>query len=113
MRGAYREKDIVLSVGKYLKEELSGEYDIIMTRDTDKFITLSERPKMGNRTGAKLFVSLHVNAAVNTAANGVEVYFSLRNLLLTRNELPNMKIVSEKNSEKIKLYCTNFRRNCL
>ena len=58
-----------------MKEELSGEYDIIMTRDTDKFITLSERPKMGNRTGAKLFVSLHVNAAVNTAANGVEVYF--------------------------------------
>ncbi|WP_276797945.1 N-acetylmuramoyl-L-alanine amidase family protein [Fusobacterium gonidiaformans] len=74
-RGAYREKDIVLSVGKYLKEELGGEYDIIITRDTDKFITLSERPKMGNRAGAKLFVSLHVNAAVNTAANGVEVYF--------------------------------------
>lgn len=74
-RGSYREKDIVLSIGNFLKEELSQDFDVIITRSRDEFITLSERPKMGNRAGAKLFVSIHVNAAVNTAANGVEVYF--------------------------------------
>lgn len=75
VRGSYREKDIVLAIGKYLREELSQDFEVMMTRDSDKFITLSERPKMGNRNGAKLFVSIHINAAVNSSANGVEVYF--------------------------------------
>lgn len=59
-------------------------------------------------------MSLHVNAAVNTAANGVEVYFSLRNLLLTPGTVTQYEnSFGEKFGEKSKLYCTNFRRNCL
>lgn len=75
VRGNVREKDIVIAVAKYLRDELKDEFDIIMTRDNDTFITLSERPNMGNRKGAKFFVSIHANASVNKAANGVEVYY--------------------------------------
>lgn len=75
LRGSYREKDIALAVSRYLREELSEEFEILMTRDQDVFIQLSQRPKMGNKAGAKLFVSVHVNAAENKAANGAEVYF--------------------------------------
>lgn len=75
VRDSYREKDFVLSIGNALKEELSKDFDVIITRSRDEFVTLSERPKIGNKAGAKLFVSIHINASTNRAANGVEVYF--------------------------------------
>jgi N-acetylmuramoyl-L-alanine amidase len=71
----YYEKDIVLNIGKYLQEELKNDFNIVMTRNTDKFITLSERSKIANRAGANLFVSLHVNASRDPKAEGMEVFY--------------------------------------
>lgn len=75
MRKSVVEKKIVLSVGTYLKEELSKDFNVIMTRDSDFFVTLSERPKIANRNKAALFVSVHANASENKSANGVEVFY--------------------------------------
>ncbi len=75
LRGNVLEKDIVLAVSKYLRDELKKDFDIIMTRDADFFVKLHERPKIGNKKGAKLFVSIHANAANNKKANGVEVFY--------------------------------------
>ena len=61
MRGNIREKDIVLSVGKNLRDRLAKDF--------------SERPKIGNKNKAALFVSIHANASENTSANGVEVFY--------------------------------------
>ncbi|MGL6113430.1 MAG: N-acetylmuramoyl-L-alanine amidase family protein, partial [Cetobacterium sp.] len=52
--GKYKEKDIVLSVGKYVREELGSDYDVIMTRSTDVFIPLSQRSRVGNKAKADL-----------------------------------------------------------
>ena len=75
MRGNIREKDIVLSVGKNLRDRLAKDFNVIMTRDSDFFVVLSERPKIGNKNKAALFVSIHANASENTSANGVEVFY--------------------------------------
>lgn len=75
LRGNVKEKDIVLSVSKFLKDELSNDFNVIMTRNTDVFIKLSERPEIANKSKAKLFVSVHANASENTKANGVEVFY--------------------------------------
>ena len=75
MRGSVVEKKIVLAVSTYLKEELSKDFNVIMTRDSDFFVVLSERPKIGNKNKAALFVSVHANAAENKSANGVEVFY--------------------------------------
>lgn len=75
LRGNVKEKDIVLSVSKFLKDELSNDFNVIMTRNTDIFIKLSERPEIANKSKAKLFVSIHANASENTKANGVEVFY--------------------------------------
>lgn len=75
VRGSTREKDIVLTVGKFLKDELSEDFNVIMTRSTDVFIQLPARPKLANSKNAKLFVSIHANAAENKKANGVEVFY--------------------------------------
>lgn len=71
----YYEKDIVLSIGKYLQEELGKDFNIVMTRSTDKFVTLSERSRIANRAKADLFISLHVNAARDSKAEGMEIFY--------------------------------------
>jgi len=70
------EKDVVLNVGKYLRKMIKERTDltVYMTRDTDIFIPLEERTAFANKKKADIFVSIHVNAARNRNARGVETY---------------------------------------
>ena len=71
-----KEKDLVLAIGRMVREKLSrtGEYDVRMTRDSDVFIPLEERTAMANKGRADLFVSLHINASPNRRAEGISTY---------------------------------------
>lgn len=71
-----KEKDITLAVGKKLAQELREKtgYEVILTRDRDVFIPLEERTAIANSKEGDLFVSIHVNAAPNQAAKGIETY---------------------------------------
>ncbi len=71
----YREKDLALAVALKLEQELGKDYNVIMTRRTDVFKTLQERPEMGNNRYADLFVSIHLNSSSSSSANGTEVYY--------------------------------------
>ena len=69
------EKDLALDVARRLKNLLEGaDFEVVMTRDSDVYIPLGQRPKVANRAKADLFVSLHFNAAASTAASGFESY---------------------------------------
>ncbi|OQY09987.1 MAG: hypothetical protein B6I28_01925 [Fusobacteriia bacterium 4572_132] len=72
------EKDLVLKFAKKLKTKLKNKYDILLTRDTDKFITLKNRSKIANDFGADLFISLHMNANRDKTASGTEVFYYSR-----------------------------------
>jgi N-acetylmuramoyl-L-alanine amidase len=71
------EKDLVLDValklGEYVEEKLG--INVVYTRKSDKFIELEERGHIANRAGAKLFVSIHINAAHTRSARGTETFF--------------------------------------
>ena len=71
-----KEKDIVLDVAlkvaKILREKLGCE--VILTRDRDVFVPLEERTAIANAKEADLFLSIHVNAAPNHDAHGIETY---------------------------------------
>lgn len=71
-----REKDIVLEISKYLYEYLKSdpELSVHLTRKTDIFIPLEERTAIANKLKADIFISIHANAAKNTAASGVETF---------------------------------------
>ncbi len=70
------EKEIVLDVAKRLRTLLEGAgIKVIMTRDTDDFISLPERTIIAARSGADLFVSVHVNSNQDHAVNGFLIYY--------------------------------------
>jgi len=72
-----QEKDIVLDVAKQLKVMLSEhpEFEIVMTRERDEFISLEERTAIANSRRGDLFLSIHTNSAPRLTARGVESYF--------------------------------------
>jgi len=70
------EKEIVLDVAKRLRDLLEGiGIKVIMTRDTDDFISLPERTAIAARERADLFISIHVNSNHDHAVNGFLVYY--------------------------------------
>ncbi len=70
------EKTIVLDVTLRVARLLEGQnVDVILTRSTDKFITLDERSDISNRSRADLFVSIHADySAANRQARGFTVF---------------------------------------
>ncbi len=74
--GGMDEKEIVLDVAKRLRMLLeSAGIKVIMTRDTDNFISLPERTIITSRSGVDLFVSVHVNSNQDHAVSGLLVYY--------------------------------------
>ncbi len=71
-----KEKDIALDVAKRLEKKLSKNMNvkIIMTRDEDIFLRLSERTKIANESNGNLFISIHTNAAEDRRASGFETF---------------------------------------
>lgn len=75
-RSGLREKDVNLDIAKRLSILLNAEgVHTLLTRATDKFVPLSERVNIANRSGAELFISVHSNAARSRSLNGLEVYY--------------------------------------
>jgi N-acetylmuramoyl-L-alanine amidase len=70
------EKEIVLDVAKRLRMLLeSAGLKVIMTRDSDNFISLPERTIIAAQSGADLFVSVHVNSNRDHMVSGLLVYY--------------------------------------
>ena len=73
-----REKELVLDVGRRLRAYIKNNYpdvEVIMTRDSDRFVALEERTAIANSRHADLFISVHANASPSRAASGVETFF--------------------------------------
>ncbi|MFO7988110.1 MAG: N-acetylmuramoyl-L-alanine amidase [Desulfotignum sp.] len=70
------EKDIVLKLAHNLAQKLRERLHctVILTRDSDKKLTLEERTAIANTQRADLFISLHTNAARNKNLAGIETY---------------------------------------
>lgn len=72
--GVRLEKDDNLTLGLATRDALLKypHVNVILTRSTDEYISLSERCRIANEAGADLFVSLHRNSAQD--GQGVEVW---------------------------------------
>ena len=70
------EKNINLAVGLELAKILNARgFRVVMTRQTDVYLTLQERTDIANAQNADLFVSVHVNALPSRKSmTGFEIY---------------------------------------
>ncbi len=84
------EKNLNLTIALLLKEKLETEgIQVIMTRQTDedtdgltgfhKRQDLEERARIGNESGANLYVSIHINASTTRKDQGFQVWYGSGN----------------------------------
>ena len=70
------EKSLALKIAALLGGELASRgYDVFFTRELDTFIPLGFRTKIANNEKADLFISIHLNAAADPAAQGIETWY--------------------------------------
>lgn len=81
MVGYVQEKETTLAVALRVRERLRGKgVEVIMTRDRDMHLSpdkstdLGMRAKMANAGTVNAFVSIHVNAAASSSAQGIETW---------------------------------------
>jgi N-acetylmuramoyl-L-alanine amidase len=74
-RTGVKEKDFVLDIALRVKAHLAAAgIRVVMTRDSDRFWELEDRPYLAARGGGDLFLSLHMNAAASRTVRGIETF---------------------------------------
>ncbi len=75
-KNGLREKDVNLDISGKLSALLRQEgVQTVLTRTSDRFIPLSTRVNIANKSGADLFISIHSNANRSRSLSGFEVYY--------------------------------------
>jgi N-acetylmuramoyl-L-alanine amidase len=71
------EKYVVLKIARRLARKIRKDLncEVIMTRTSDRYLTLEERTAFANTQNADLFISIHTNAARDRRAYGIETFF--------------------------------------
>jgi N-acetylmuramoyl-L-alanine amidase len=73
----HMEKVTALDISQRLKALLTagGEFDVILTRDSDIHVPLETRTVLANQKRADLFISIHVNAYSDKRRRGIETFY--------------------------------------
>ena len=77
----YRESDLMLELAAAVKESLvrNTNFEVILTRNEDVFLSLENRIALATQSGADLFVSLHADAVIEGEASGTTIYLLSEN----------------------------------
>ena len=70
-----KEKDVALAIAKRLRTVLTEQgLEVVLTRETDKFVRLEERARLANVARGDLFISVHCNPLPQRNIRGIETY---------------------------------------
>ena len=73
--GKLLEKNLNLQLARRVELLLKEKgYRVLLTRKSDRFLSLSARSAFANANKADLFISIHTNSAASKTPNGLEVY---------------------------------------
>jgi N-acetylmuramoyl-L-alanine amidase len=82
------EKDITLAIALAVQKEMAQNknFNIVLTRDSDKTVTLEDRKKEIKRLKPDIMISIHINAGFDKNATGFEIYYpGLKNIENQKN----------------------------
>lgn len=76
VREGLTEAQIILTFARELAEALrrTGRFDVVMTRDSDTFVSLEQRITVAHSAQADVFLSLHADALEDGEAQGATLY---------------------------------------
>ncbi|MBW1968144.1 MAG: N-acetylmuramoyl-L-alanine amidase [Deltaproteobacteria bacterium] len=76
LKGVY-EKNISLKIARRLADKIRKKLNckVIMTRNSDRNLSLEERTAIANTKNADLFISIHTNASRDRRVYGIETFF--------------------------------------
>ena len=115
--GGVQEKNIILPIGKRIAEVLERNgIQVIMTRDSDYFVTLPGRVTMAQQANADVFVSVHANSAGESRpeVSGLETYYYDSGLTLARvvhSKILQSLNIRDRNVRKARFYV--LRKNSM
>ena len=70
------EKRLSLQTARLVRKYLNQlGYRVVMTRNSDAFISLPTRVEIANQASGDLFVSVHFNSSRSPMAQGIEIFF--------------------------------------
>ena len=73
----FYEKDINLSIAQKVASSLRNRgANVVMTRNSDRFVELEDRAAVANNYNAKLFVSIHADSNPDHSKQGYTVYIA-------------------------------------
>lgn len=79
--GGVKEKDIALAVARFVAEELNNQgAGVVMTRNSDTFLSVGSRPQVANKNATDLLVSIHFNSnKVANSQSGLITFYHMQN----------------------------------
>ena len=70
------EKELTLDIAQRLRKLLVADsFEVLMTREQDRSLSLEDRGLAANRAGADIFVSIHLNWIEDRKTRGIETYY--------------------------------------
>jgi len=89
------EKEITLDIALRLRRLLSkGPFEVLLTRDTDRRLSLDKRVSFANEHKADLFLSIHVNSMEPHTIRALETYY-----VGPTEDPATLKLASQENKE--------------
>lgn len=94
----HSEKEIVLKVAQEIQKlnDTQDKYEVILTRDSDQYISLADRTNKINELHPEIVISLHINSSpqLENPKQGTEIFVQ---------NSDNSKKLAEKISNKLKV----------
>jgi N-acetylmuramoyl-L-alanine amidase len=71
-----REKDVVLAFSRALRDRLkeNKNYEVLLTRDGDTFLSLKQRVTIARKSQADLFIAVHADTVRGSSVRGATLY---------------------------------------
>ncbi|PTM58459.1 N-acetylmuramoyl-L-alanine amidase [Desmospora activa] len=93
--GGYREKDFNLDIALKVRDALTSQYvvDVLMTRTTDRTVSLAERTNFANNNRADYFCSIHINAGGGTGWESYIYNGSVSNFTIQAQNTIHAKVI--------------------
>lgn len=103
------EKNLALDTALRLKRHLQRDFNVVLLRDSDRFVDLDSRASQGSKRSGAIFLSIHYNHGPRWVRGPETYYWRVDSHGLAKRIQDNMKKVSSRESRSSRLVRRRLR----